>query len=33
MKKGEYKYQRGSGAAAWAGENGLAALGLGWTIQ
>ena len=29
MKKGEYKYQRGSGAAAWAGVSGLAALGSG----
>ena len=33
MKKGEYKYQRGSGAAVWAGVSGLAALGSGWTIQ
>ena len=33
MKKGKYKYQRGSGVAAWAGVNGLVALGSGWTIQ
>ena len=33
MKKGKYKYQRGSGVAAWAGVNGLAVLGSGWTIQ
>ena len=29
MKKGKYKYQRGSGAAVWAGVSGLAALGSG----
>ena len=33
LKKGKYKYQRGSGEAAWAGVNGPVALGSGWIIQ